>query len=154
MTESHSFWDTPFLNTAKALIDVFNGKITLQVGDGTVTFSVMEKTKVDCSDREKFVSSIDARILHTDPGADHRAGEVQKEEKDLDGENQAIETTVSPKQGPSRLASKPPDSPKVKVKTHKKMEVDTLGSISSWNNLYKDASVGTKEDPPDRYITH
>jgi hypothetical protein len=87
----------PFLNTAKVLIDVFKGKITLQVGDETVTFSVMEKTKVDCFDREKSVSSIDARILPTDLGPDHSADGVKEDGKDLDRENQAIEITASPK---------------------------------------------------------
>ena len=32
----------PFLRTAKALIDVFEGKITLRVGEEAVTFDVMQ----------------------------------------------------------------------------------------------------------------
>ncbi|KAI3732677.1 hypothetical protein L1987_63884 [Smallanthus sonchifolius] len=40
--EFQSFWDAPFVLTAKALIDVFDGKITLRVGDENVTFDVMK----------------------------------------------------------------------------------------------------------------
>ncbi|XP_076949646.1 uncharacterized protein LOC143622353 [Bidens hawaiensis] len=46
--------DRPFLHTAKALIDVYDGKITLRVGDENVTYDATRSMKLP-SDQDDFI---------------------------------------------------------------------------------------------------
>jgi hypothetical protein len=60
----------PFLRTAKALIDVFDGKITLRVGDETVTFEIVKSMRYPGSqddfsgptDSVYFINSFISRV--------------------------------------------------------------------------------------------
>ncbi|KAI3744489.1 hypothetical protein L1987_57571 [Smallanthus sonchifolius] len=63
----------PFLRTAKALIDVFDGKITLRVGDENVTFDVMKLMK-HSSGQDDSVFFLDTFIYHMDRFLDYVCG--------------------------------------------------------------------------------
>ncbi|KAD4585743.1 hypothetical protein E3N88_23344 [Mikania micrantha] len=61
----------PFLRTSKAIIDVFDGKLTLRVGDETVTFEVVKSMRHpddhdDFSDPCHFVYFINSFMSHID----------------------------------------------------------------------------------------
>ncbi|XP_076894177.1 uncharacterized protein LOC143546380 [Bidens hawaiensis] len=77
----------PFLCTAKALIDVFDGKITLRVGEENVTFDVVKSMR-NSSSQDDSISGAD--LL-----------------------NQVDEVDVPPEHDLSILASIPPEYPEV-----------------------------------------
>ncbi|KAI3821357.1 hypothetical protein L1987_08923 [Smallanthus sonchifolius] len=102
----------PFLRTAKALIDVFDGKITLHVGDENVTFDVMKSMK-NSSGQYDSLFFIDTFISHMDRCLDYVCGADLLNTQHLGEENQEVETDVLPEHGPSHPASKHPEYPKV-----------------------------------------
>ncbi|KAI3807563.1 hypothetical protein L1987_23493 [Smallanthus sonchifolius] len=53
----------PFLRTAKAMIDVFDGKLTLRVGDEVLTFNAVESGK-DVGEHSHSVCMLDSFIDH------------------------------------------------------------------------------------------
>ncbi|KAI3805520.1 hypothetical protein L1987_27970 [Smallanthus sonchifolius] len=62
----------PFLRTAKAMIDVFDGKLTLRVGDESVIFDAMKSVK-DVGEHSHFVCILDALM------DDHRDYDPERE---------------------------------------------------------------------------
>ncbi|MDV3153356.1 MAG: hypothetical protein Q8755_03205, partial [Candidatus Phytoplasma australasiaticum] len=63
----------PFLSTTKALIYVFDGKITLRVGDENVTFDVIKSMRHPSS-HDDSVYLIDSFISHMDRCLDYICG--------------------------------------------------------------------------------
>ena len=101
----------PFLRTARALIDVSDGRITLRVGDDSITFGVNRSRESTSSQVESacflgtFMSHVD-RCIDYICGADlldrrHQAEERQEVE---------IETVVPVEHDPGCGAGEPPDS--------------------------------------------
>ncbi|KAK1419540.1 hypothetical protein QVD17_28715 [Tagetes erecta] len=76
----------PFLRTAKALIDVYDGKITLRVGDETVTFDV-SKAMNNSNGQDDSVYFLDAFISQVDRCLDYISGADLLPMEDLDEEN-------------------------------------------------------------------
>ncbi|KAI3814002.1 hypothetical protein L1987_18741 [Smallanthus sonchifolius] len=102
----------PFLRTAKALIDVFDGKITLRVGDENVTFDVMKSMK-NSSGQDDSVFFLDTFISHMDRCLDYVCGADLLNTQHLGEEDQEVETDALPEQSPSHSASRPPEYPEV-----------------------------------------
>ena len=98
----------PFLATAHAMIDVYGGKLTLEVNDERVTFDVHKSMKHPGSqdDTLYFLDTIMSYVGHC---LSEICGRDASETQILDNENQEIEmTVVAVEQDPSLLASKPP----------------------------------------------
>ncbi|KAJ0493114.1 putative aspartic peptidase domain superfamily [Helianthus annuus] len=78
----------PFLRTAKALIDVFDGNITLRVGDETVTFD-FAKSVTNSSGQGDLVSFLDASESrmdgHPDRICEEKVGEYSVIRQELKG---------------------------------------------------------------------
>ncbi|KAD5803341.1 hypothetical protein E3N88_14701 [Mikania micrantha] len=100
----------PFLRTAKAMIDVFEGKITLSVGEENVTFDVRKLMK-HSNDQDDSVYFLDSFIPYIDRCLDYISGSDLLKDQDLGEENQAVEIDASSEHIPSSLASKPPEYP-------------------------------------------
>ncbi|KAK1421773.1 hypothetical protein QVD17_24388 [Tagetes erecta] len=98
----------PFLRTAKALIDVYDGKITLRVGDETVTFDV-SKAMNNSSGQDDSVYFLDAFISQVDRCLDYISGADLLPMEDLDEENREVEMDVRPEHLMNSPASKPPE---------------------------------------------
>ncbi|KAI3743258.1 hypothetical protein L1987_60964 [Smallanthus sonchifolius] len=62
----------PYLRTAKAMIDVFDGKLTLRVGDESITFDTMKPVK-DVGEHSHSVCMLDAFI------GDHQDSDLERE---------------------------------------------------------------------------
>ncbi|KAI3826784.1 hypothetical protein L1987_00840 [Smallanthus sonchifolius] len=102
----------PFLRTAKALIDVFDGKITFRVGDENVTFDVMKSMK-HSSGQDDSVFFLDTFISHKERCLDYVCGANLLNTQHLSEEDQQVETDATPEQSPSHPASRPPEYPEV-----------------------------------------
>ncbi|KAD4178635.1 hypothetical protein E3N88_27226 [Mikania micrantha] len=100
----------PFLRTAKAMIDVFEGKITLRVGEENVTFNVRKSMK-HSNGQDDSVYFLDSFIPYIDRCLDYISGSDLLKDQDLGEENQAVEIDASSEHIPSSLASKPPEYP-------------------------------------------
>ncbi|XP_076954471.1 uncharacterized protein LOC143628913 [Bidens hawaiensis] len=94
----------PFLRTAKALIDVFDGKITLRVGEENVTFNVVKSMR-NSNSQDDSVYFLDTFISQFERCLDYISR--------ADLLNQEDEVDVPSKHNLSVLASSPPEYPEV-----------------------------------------
>ncbi|XP_076946738.1 uncharacterized protein LOC143618387 [Bidens hawaiensis] len=94
----------PLLRTAKALIDVFDGKITLRVGEENVTFDVV-KSMTNSSSQDDSVYFLDTFISQFERCLDYISG--------ADLLNQEDEVDVPLEHDLSILVSSPPEYPEV-----------------------------------------
>ncbi|XP_076884363.1 uncharacterized protein LOC143533475 [Bidens hawaiensis] len=94
----------PFLRTAKALIDVFNGKITLHVGEENVTFDVVKSMR-NSSSQDDSVYFLDTFISQFERCLDYISGANLL--------NQEDEVDVPPEHDLSIFASTPSEYPEV-----------------------------------------
>ena len=72
----------PFLRTAKAMIDVFEGKITLRVGEENVTFDVRKSMK-HSNGQDDSVYFLDSFIPYIDRCLDYISGSDLLKDQDL-----------------------------------------------------------------------
>ncbi|XP_076944113.1 uncharacterized protein LOC143614606 [Bidens hawaiensis] len=94
----------PFLCTAKALIDVFDGRITLRVGEEIVTFDVVKSMR-NSSSQDDSVYFLDTFISQFERCLDYISR--------VDLLNQEDEVDVPPEHNLSILASSLPEYPEV-----------------------------------------
>jgi hypothetical protein len=74
----------PFVRTIRALIDVFDEKITLRVGDESVTFDVTKSMK-NSRNQDDSMFAIDTSISHSDHRLDCVGGKTETK-----GENKVL----------------------------------------------------------------
>ncbi|XP_076889951.1 uncharacterized protein LOC143568917 [Bidens hawaiensis] len=94
----------PFLRTAKALIDVFDGKITLRVGEENVTFHVVKSMR-NSSSQDDSIYFLDTLISQFERCLDYISGAYLL--------NQEDEVDVPLEHELSILVSSPPEYPEV-----------------------------------------
>ncbi|KAD4981838.1 hypothetical protein E3N88_18509 [Mikania micrantha] len=88
----------PFLRTAKAIIDVFDGKVTLRVGDETVTFEVVKSMRHpsdhdDFSDPCHSVYFINSFMSHVDRCLEYVCGAdlvVERSEEECESIDEGV----------------------------------------------------------------
>ncbi|KAD4180054.1 hypothetical protein E3N88_28645 [Mikania micrantha] len=88
----------PFLRTAKAIIDVFDGKLTLRVGDETVTFKVVKSMRHpsehdDFSDPCHSVYFINSFMSHVDRCLEYVCGAdlvVERSEEECESIDEGV----------------------------------------------------------------
>ncbi|KAK1419647.1 hypothetical protein QVD17_28881 [Tagetes erecta] len=93
----------PFLRTAKALIDVYDGQITLRVGDEAVTFDVIKAMK-NSTAQDDSVYFIDSFFTHMDHCLDYICGADLLPSQEMDEENPVVEDEVLPESEPVEQA--------------------------------------------------
>ncbi|KAD3337312.1 hypothetical protein E3N88_32832 [Mikania micrantha] len=112
----------PFLRTAKAMIDVYEGKISLRIGDDTVTFDVLKSMR-NSSGQDDQVYFLDAFFSTMDRCLDYISGVDLLRDQDLGDSDERVEGVGVEDQAaaieayldyiPSSLAAKPPVYPTV-----------------------------------------
>ncbi|KAD3336600.1 hypothetical protein E3N88_32119 [Mikania micrantha] len=88
----------PFLRTAKAVIDVFDGKLTLRVGDETVTFEIVKSMRHpgdhdDFSDPCHSMYFINSFMSHVDRCLEYVCGAdlvVERSEEECEIDNEGV----------------------------------------------------------------
>ncbi|XP_076885258.1 uncharacterized protein LOC143534717 [Bidens hawaiensis] len=123
----------PFLRTAKALIDVFDDKITLRVGEENVTFDVVRLMR-NSSSQEDSVYFLDTFISQFERYLDYITGAYLLNLED--------EVDVPPEHDLSILVSSPPEYPEVF------MVADSTEGPNERPSIEAPPSLELKELPP------